>query len=339
MTFAACAALAFALPARGQACLDAASPVQWTSLAPPEERAELDTWCDSVGPPVVVTSAGGSKPLSALVLVTWNVHVGGGHVDRLLRWLERQPDLNGRPYGLVLLLEETFRSGSAIGGSYPAGLDVPKAIRPRRPSADIAELAATLSMHAAYIPSMRNGVGLAVAEREDRGNAILSTEPLASVQAIELPLGKQRRVAVGATIDLGGAGPIRVVAIHLDTGGRRERQAAAFARYLGGLDRGIPTVVGGDLNTLFGRRERTFKVLDTSLPVEDCGGGKTNKWPWRLDIPFGWWRGRIDFVFTDLAGFERHRRCDTVRDFFGSDHRPVVMIVPLPSIDRVSRGP
>ena len=35
---------------------------------------------------------------------------------------------------------------------------------------------------------------------EDRGNAILSTEPLADLTAIELPFEQQRRVAVAATL-------------------------------------------------------------------------------------------------------------------------------------------
>ena len=37
---------------------------------------------------------------------------------------------------------------------------------------------------------------------EDRGNAIVSTEPLHTPFAVELPLERQRRVAVGAGIDV-----------------------------------------------------------------------------------------------------------------------------------------
>ena len=331
-----CATLAHATAASGQACRDAGSGVQWFSLAPPPEHATLDAWCESVGPPVVVRAPVDNQPLTRLVFVTWNVHVGDARVDRFLLWLHRRPELIGQRYGLVLMLEETFRGGPAIGASVPPGLDVPKAIRPRRPSPDVAELAGALSMHAAYVPSMRNGRGVAVGEREDRGNAILSTEPLQDVRAIELPFGKQRRVAVGATVDVRGTGPVRVLALHLDTGGRRERQAEAFAGYLAGLDPQMPTVVGADLNTFFGRRERTFTVIDSVLPMGTCGGGKTNLWPWRLDIPFGWWRGRVDFLFDNLlppATGSPHR-CFTVSDAFNSDHRPVVMVVPLPFVAR-----
>ena len=72
---------------------------------------------------------------------------------------------------------------------------VPKAIRPRRPTTDVRDIAEQFGLSVAYVPSMRNGPATALSEREDRGNAILSTEPLLDVRAIELPFGKQRRVA------------------------------------------------------------------------------------------------------------------------------------------------
>ena len=45
---------------------------------------------------------------------------------------------------------------------------------------------------------MRNGPEL----REDRGNAIISTEPLLDPFALELPLARQRRVALGAAVQV-----------------------------------------------------------------------------------------------------------------------------------------
>ena len=65
------------------------------------------------------------------------------------------------------------------------------AIRPRDPDvADINGHAAGLGLSIFYAPSMRNGPEL----REDRGNAIISTEPLLDPIALELPLARQRRV-------------------------------------------------------------------------------------------------------------------------------------------------
>ena len=90
---------------------------------------------------------------------------------------------------------------------------------------------------------MRNGT---TAVAEDRGTAILSTMPLADLQAIELPFERQRRVALAATV--GGATPsgdvwhLRLAAVHMDTslaltrGGpvvARRRQAEALVEALG----------------------------------------------------------------------------------------------------------
>src|SRR6185503_7542935 len=56
------------------------------------------------------------------------------------------------------------------------------------------------------------------APAEDRGNAILSTLPLSDLTAIELPLERQRRVALGATVTVtppgGSAIPLRLVCTH-----------------------------------------------------------------------------------------------------------------------------
>ena len=49
-----------------------------------------------------------------------------------------------------------------------------------------------------YVPSMRNGAELL----EDRGNAIISTEPLLDPLALELPLERQRRVAISTAIQV-----------------------------------------------------------------------------------------------------------------------------------------
>ena len=69
---------------------------------------------------------------------------------------------------------------------------------------------------------MRNGSATTLEEREDRGNAVLSTEPLSDVLAIELPFGKQRRVAVAAIVNPRSTlAPMRVVAAHFDANGDR----------------------------------------------------------------------------------------------------------------------
>src|SRR5437773_857131 len=91
-------------------------------------------------------------------------------------------------------------------------------------SGGIAHIARPLNMSLFYVPSMRNGV---VSDRyapSDRGNAILSTVPLADPMAIELPGEGQRRVAVTATMtvtDGNRSMPLSIGAAHLATRGPR----------------------------------------------------------------------------------------------------------------------
>jgi endonuclease/exonuclease/phosphatase family metal-dependent hydrolase len=307
-------------------CRGATHSVTWHRLAPEEQRATLDRWCSSVGPPATRPARSTSAPITALVIASWNVHVGGGDVERLLEWIRARPALAGKTYGVVLLLQEAFRAGPEVPAP-PEGMDMPKAIRRRGAVKGVVELAETLDLHAAYVPSMRDG-SLTAADARDRGNAILSTEPLSDVRAIELPLGRQRRVAVGATIMPSGGPALRVITLHLDTRGRRVEQARALTAYLAdtAVD-GAPTIVGGDLNTLLGRRDRAYKIIDAVMPEQRCGSNRTNEWPRWLDLTLGWWRGRVDFIFDNLSGAALVPSCETVPQFLGSDHLPVVMII------------
>jgi endonuclease/exonuclease/phosphatase family metal-dependent hydrolase len=192
---------------------------------------------------------------------------------------------------------------------------------------DIAAVAARLGLHAAYVPSMRNGRLFAPDAQQDRGNAILSTHALTDVRAIELPFGGQRRVAVAARVVVPEFPPLDVMSLHLEASGTRAGQAKALAPYLGELaDRG-PVIVGGDLNTWFGPRETAFKVLHGALTADDCGSGKTNTWPRRMHLILGWWRGRLDYVFSNLGASGLERRCQTIDRRFGSDHNPILMVI------------
>jgi endonuclease/exonuclease/phosphatase family metal-dependent hydrolase len=184
---------------------------------------------------------------------------------------------------------------------------------------DIEALAERLQMSVAYVPSMRNGSAVEESSREDRGNAVLSTEPLSDVTAIELPFGHQRRVAVMATVTPRGprATPVRVIAVHLDTRSARTAQSAAFADQIRQLSAsGPPIVVGADLNAISGFNDVAFKTVNASIPAEDCGRRSTLRFPpWRLD-----------FIFSTLAS-SAQRTCETLPEFYGSDHRPLLMTI------------
>lgn len=261
--------------------------------------------------------------MTRLLVVTWNVHVGGGQVEDFVakHWTDRDRT------GLVLLLEEAYRAGPEVPDAYPQGLRVPKAIRPGKRSVDITGLAKRLNLSVTYVPSMRNGPATNLSEREDRGNAILSTEPLTDVMAIELPFGKQRRVAVATTVTPRGAAfePFRVIAVHFDNSGDRFAQAEAFAGRLDQLG-GLPMIVGGDFNSRKGLRDATVQAVGGRIPMEACGTGRTSRWFLRLDA-LAFFIGRLDFMFSTLASSGLTRECRTVSDAFHSDHLPVLLTV------------
>ena len=299
--------------------------VRWQSLAPPGDREVLDRWCDSVGPPLLVSGNPPPASVDTLVIATWNVHAGNGDVEAFLASVARLPQVRA-PYGVVLLLQEVVRASAEVPEGYPARMRPPGSIRARRTRRDAGALVDRLKMHTAYVPAMRNGRRFPSDAREDRGNAIFSTFPLDDVSALELPFGQQRHVAVSARIAVTGLPPLRLISVHLDPSGHRTQEAGALVAALRAASEAI--VVGGDLNTWFGRREDALKTLAAVVPEEDCGHAKTNTWPWRMQAPFGWWRGRLDYLFSSLPASVM-RSCQTLPEQFGSDHRPVVMVIRI----------
>lgn len=312
------------LRADNLACLQPVSGVTW--LRWENEQETLDRWCQSVGPPIFAPGTERPGDISRLLVLSWNVHVGGADTEELIaQMLERASE---EATGLVVLFQEAFRAGADVPESYPSELRVPSSIRPRRPALDILGIAERFGLSVAYVPSMRNGPATTVLEREDRGNAVLSTEPLSDVLAIELPFGKQRRVAVAATVTPRSTlVPIRVVATHFDTNGDRVMQAEALGDRMASFDE-MPLIVGGDLNSRRGMRDRTVATVSRHVPLESCGTHRTNRWPLRLDIPLFFVVGRLDFMFSTLAS-DVTRNCRTLPHAYDSDHLPLLLDVSL----------
>jgi len=306
-------------------CRQSAATITWHSVARPTDRDVLDRWCDSVGPPLVTSGAPPPPAIASLVIATWNVHAGNGDVEAFLSSIATLPGVRA-PVGVVLLLQEAVRAGFEVPARYPDRMRPPRGIRVRGHALDVGALAARLPLHVVYVPSMRNGRLFPSDAREDRGNAILTTFPLDDPRAIELPFGRQRHVGVAARVVIPGLPPLRVMSLHLELSGHRTEEAEAVARYLGAS--GETTIIGGDLNTWFGRQETALKSMGAALPEEACGEVKTNSWPWRLQGPFGWWRGRLDYLFSNLPS-DVERSCQTIPQQFGSDHRPVVLLIGL----------
>ncbi len=265
--------------------------------------------------------------LNELVMVSWNAHLAEGELRDLIVKLRAGALTGGRPVEhFVLLVQELYRRGD----------DVPEfdvrdrsafAIRARDPkSPDIDDHAAALGLSILYVPSMRNGPEL----REDRGNAIISTEPLLDPFALELPLARQRRVALGAAVQvqtIDGPKRLEVFDAHLEPLSSpktlwifkdpRSAQVRAILdvlgtpRYSGPAVAGV--VLGGDFNTVrSGAGENAYHLARgwaTSLASEDARDTHM--------------MGRLDYLFFRLGDgwtASTHR----LDERFGSDHHPVI---------------
>jgi endonuclease/exonuclease/phosphatase family metal-dependent hydrolase len=292
----------------------------------------INAYRDTVGQPLSIQPV--ETPVirdtsGRLIVVNWNVHVGNGDIVRLIKNATNFERANGRARPeFVLLIEEAVRQDSSIPAS--AGFRVPSRISRPEQNIDIAAVARRLGWWMYYAPSMRNGNGLGP-KAEDRGNAILSSLPLESVESVELPFGVQRRVALMATVTDAQRQPrLRVAVTHFDTrapllrgwifGGpsARNTQAKGLVSALEKMqDDRLPLVVGGDLNTYLSSKG----VIDTMsqiAPHADCGRQATHA----LGLT-------LDHIFASVpsAWSQECRRGDSA---FGSDHFPLMLSLTVP---------
>ena len=301
--------------------------IAWLRVSSTRERASLDRWCAGVGPPVRVDAGNASEVLTGpFAVVSWNTHVGAGNLEALVADL-RSGKLTGRPItDFVLLLQEAYRAGDAV-----PSLDAVEwasavlGAGPRHARVEAIRAAERLGLSSVYVPSMRNGRPGTTAE--DRGNAILTTARLTDIGAIELPLERQRRVALAATVMVKAgdapATPLRLVCTHftnmvmhhvwvLSESGRL-RQARALART---LPANGAMILGGDLNSWFGYRDAAYRELAERLSSRPALEDRRATFgPMRLDhllfrLPDGW-RAEL-------------RRADSK---YGSDHYPLVALI------------
>jgi endonuclease/exonuclease/phosphatase family metal-dependent hydrolase len=308
-----------------------------------DTELRLERWRRNVGSPVVLDLAGPEQQSDqteqhSLVVLSWNVWIGRGRLREVVGRI-RNGDLahhGADPAApLVILLQEAYRSDASIPPE-PDGAAGRLLVAGMGLQEDVTEAAAALGLNLRYAPSMRNG-----GFQSDRGNAVLSTLPLEEARAIELPLVLQRRVAVSATVEVGGR-RIRLVSAHLDPRGPPGHRwlgsagRALQAQHLLGSVKDDTVVLGADLNLGRGRYERAWRLLGQA--------GFTFGVPpaaptWRHTfhaIP----RLVLDYLLVrDRSGMIRearvHRLDEHPRDrgprVFGSDHHPLIARIELNS--------
>ena len=260
--------------------------VRWVRVSPDREREAIDQWCAAVGKPARATAGSGPRTLNGpFVIVSWNTHVGAGDIETFVADLRAGRLTRGVAVSsFVLLLQETYRAGSAVPDSSTGDLRWASAQQPSRAPGtrrDVTSVAARLGLDMIYVPSMRNGAPAAT--DEDRGNAVLSSSPLSDIAAIELPLEHQRRVAIQAVVHVrtaeGNDVPVTIVDTHftnmvlhhlwvLSESGRL-RQARALADAL--PPRGA-LIVGGDFNAWFGFHDAAYRQMQQvaqAVPNQD----------------------------------------------------------------------
>ena len=313
---------------------------EWIRSDDLADRVRLDSWCAAVGPPAyyVPSESGVPARVDSLAVVVWNTNVGAAQISQLLHELRSGELSGGAPVEhFVLLLQEVHRAGLDVPLAPPLEASWADRIGGRsgeNSRTDVVELARREGLHLFYVPSMRNGSPHDGGVPEDRGNAVLSTLPLDDHVAIELPVERQRRVAVAATIEgrnsSGIPWKLRFVSAHLENRARwmRLHRALGLAQsnqaraLVAGLERLSPvsaSAVGGDFNTWFrGGGSGALDALRIRYPSIDVHPeGDTRRLP--LFLP----GLRLDHLFLRLP-VDWSGHYEILNDHFGSDHVPLM---------------
>jgi endonuclease/exonuclease/phosphatase family metal-dependent hydrolase len=324
-------------PACRLSSVQQAEPVRW--LLPPADGSRLDAWCAAVGPALVWNSpaADTRERVDSLLAVSWNVRVGGGDLELFTRQLRSGVLTGGGPVRhFVILLQETFRHDDAMPAMNGATRGAPRIARspPAGERLPIDEAARDLGLSVAYVPSMRNGALNGDTGGEDRGNAIVSTLPLHEVMALELPVVRQRRVAVAAVVrgrtSAGTAWELQVASAHLENRGGPDlagvQGRAAQAEWLvQSLPPARAAVLGADLNTwVSGDRESAARLLMPYYPATPVAHP-----PGPTHVSHLILRGRLDYLFARVQG-GRMTSYERVPALYGSDHYPLLAWIHLP---------
>lgn len=319
--------------ARGCRADSHGAAITWIRPAPPDHQRALDARCVGVGPPLLLAASDRVvADARHVTVVTWNLHDGRGDLRRLLRGLHHATGSTTAPDATILLLQE------AVRGRGPASAHHRADVSDESSAPDIVDMARELDWHLAYVPVRVRGRAPEGADAADRGTAILSSLPLGRPTAIELPVERQRRVALAATVRAPLAGgrtlSARLVNVHLEnrsgarrlwvrSGAARTHQTEALLAALA-IDPGASgalapddtsaTLLGGDFNTWLGPFEGTLRLLRAAHPA----------WTQEDARPTARPHLRLDHLFARLPPGVRvtHRRLD---DRYGSDHHPVVV--------------
>ena len=183
--------------------------LRWYRAAEKRDVELSARWCATVGPPVFMPDPDPDFPEWTrgrdLEVFSWNVHAGGGD---LFDFLRAETGLACRGSGsaavsgagpFVVLVQEAWRHSEDLP-VVDEGSEIPWTIDPDRGpggGADMVEVARRCGLALLYVPSARNGPDTDARPREDKGNAILSSLPLTTPVALDLPFEAGLRTGSG----------------------------------------------------------------------------------------------------------------------------------------------
>ncbi len=311
-----------------------APPVRWTRAAAGRAEARrLDRWAAAVGPCRRASAARAAPRDGPVAIAAWNVGVGVGSLARFWRRVAGA-DGAARPRPAAALLQEVHSAGEALPGRDERALWAPR-IGGKTDRVDVVSFARRFGLSLLYVPSMRNGRPGEGAP-EDRGSAIVANVPLAEPRAVELPLERQRRVAVVASLAL-GPWTLSVCSLHLENrapwrrvwrtlGPARRRQMERLLAAFPGSTEADAFVLGGDFNTwVRGRREGAYRLARARFPGPEAPDPRPTH---RFEVG-GALRPSDHLLFRLPAGWRG--RCRRLDDAFGSDHYPLLGTISPPA--------
>ncbi|HEY0304312.1 MAG TPA: endonuclease/exonuclease/phosphatase family protein [Longimicrobiales bacterium] len=288
----------------------------------------MAAWRSSAGEAIVDRTGRSCDvvPLDSILVISWNTHLGHADMRAFVADLRAGRVVPGtRINHFVMLVQEAYREGESV----PANVTGNGCTRRMGGEGhDIEDIADSLGLALFYVSSMRNGCSSQL--RQDRGNAILSTLPLAHLKAIELPLVRQRRVAAmaevsGRTTD-GRDWNLVVASVHLENRGSggprswvrgRARQAEAL---VANLPDSVLLAVGGDLNTLTGPDEPAVEIIGRKFTHSPEHQHRNTF------LSYVVMRSHLDYLFFRCYG--RHKSTYwRANDRYGSDHYPIMGFV------------
>ena len=322
--------------------------VDWYFPAHAGDNERLERWCASLGPVALDTLPaapfGPLHPGDSLAVAVWNTDAGAGYVIAFLE-AELGVQCDGEASSLrdgvpqfVLLVQEALRRSNEIP-DVPRSDVTPPPVQEKThpgPRLDVVEVARRCGLSYFYAPAARNDYRQRDGMREDKGNAILSTLPLADPIVVELPFEAARRVVPFATVGGAFGDSLRLASVHLITtpppwralrtgGSSRYRQALGLVDAVRRIDEdrsGCPsggcrlaTVVAGDLNT-WSSRETALRYLREQFADSPSPLAETTRGPFPTDHLL--FRAGAEGIELIPGSYRR------IDDAYYSDHNPIV---------------